>query len=54
MNMHQQKIPEIRTIIPNEIVYRELESITETSKRRLSFFGHIMRMPDSKLLKQLV
>lgn len=42
-------------IVPNKVVYKELEPITDTMrKRRLGFFGHIMRMQDSRLLKQLV
>lgn len=42
-------------ILPNKLVYKELEPITDTMrKRRLGFFGHIMRMQDSRLLKQLV
>ena len=37
------------------MVYNNLEPITDTMrKKRLGFFGHIMRMPDSRLLKQLV
>lgn len=41
--------------MPNKVVYKEIEPITDTMrKRRLGFFGHIMRLQDSRLLKQLV
>ena len=54
INKKHQKDGQWR-IVPNKVVYKELEPITDTMrKRRLGFFGHIMRMPESRLLKQLV
>lgn len=41
-------------LLPNEIVYRENETIVDTMrKRRIAFFSHIVRLPETRLLKQL-
>ena len=42
-------------IVPNEVVYRELEPITDTiRKKRISFLGHVMRTPETRLLRLLI
>lgn len=42
-------------IVPNEVVYRELEPITDTiRKKRISFFGHIMRTPETRLPRKII
>ena len=41
-------------LLPNSILYKENESIIDTMrKRRIAFFGHISRLPNTRLLKQL-
>lgn len=42
-------------IIPNAIVYQENESVIDTMrKKRLAFFSHLYRLPDTRLTKQLL
>lgn len=42
-------------IVPNEVVYKELEPITDTiRKKRISFFGHILRTPKTRLSRKIV
>ena len=42
-------------IVPNEVVYKELEPITDTiRKKRISFFGHIMRTPKTRLSRKII
>ena len=41
-------------LLPNEVVYKETESIVDTMrKRRIAFFCHISRLPDTRQLKVL-
>ena len=41
-------------LLPNKEVYQHTESILDTMrKRRISFFGHISRLPETRLIKQL-
>lgn len=41
-------------LLPNEVVYQESESIIDTMrKRRVAFFCHIARLPETRILKQL-
>lgn len=42
-------------IIPNNTIYKENESIIDTMrKRRIAFFGHLYRLSDTRLTKQLL
>lgn len=42
-------------IVPNEVVYRELEPITDTiRKKRISFFGHILRTPETRVSRKII
>lgn len=48
------KTNEVWKLRSNDEIYRNIESITETiRKRRLLFFGHIYRMDDSRLTKRI-
>lgn len=49
-----QKNTEVWKLRSNEEVYRNIENITETlRKRRLLFFGHLYRMNNNRLTKQI-
>ena len=42
-------------ILPNETVYQEIDPITSTmKKKRISYFFHILRLPENRILRQLV
>ncbi len=42
-------------LLPREQIYREIEPITDAMrKKRISFFGHILRTPTSRLLRRLI
>ncbi|XP_046834337.1 uncharacterized protein LOC124431022 [Vespa crabro] len=49
------KTTKVWILISNDEIYRNIEDITETiRKRRLQFFGHIYRMDESRLTKRLL
>lgn len=51
----KHQLPSKWWIIPNNIVYKENGSITDTmQKRRVTFFGHLYRLLNSRLTKQLL
>ena len=42
-------------IVPNEVVYREIEPVTDTMrKKRISFFGHLIRTPETRLSRNII
>ena len=54
INKKYQKEGEWR-IIPNEMVYKEIQPITDSmKKRRISYFGHVMRMPADRLTRRIM
>ncbi|XP_035731235.1 uncharacterized protein LOC118445651 [Vespa mandarinia] len=49
------KTTKVWKLISNNEIYRNIEGITETTrKRRLQFFGHIYRMDESRLTKRIL
>lgn len=50
----KHRVDEQWRLLPNEEVYRNIESVTDTMrKRRVSFFGHISRLSETRVIKQL-